>query len=173
MTRRAFVRRDCSSQTELKWCSKLPGKLRCMKFGLLNRKRLVGSHESKRFIIPICHSRVTFYCKGILDLVILSVYRGNERMENTLWDTVDSVCWLLFSLFPNYSLTLTAFSNQLFMPFPLSWLDCPKVLFGCLNKLSPGNCSCLRMLQREDVESSTQHPSLLSCSYINCLICNE
>lgn len=173
MTRRAFVRRDCGSQTELKWCSKLPGKLRCMKFGLLNRKCLVGSHESKRLIIPICHSRVTFYGKGILDLVILSVYRGNERMENTLWDTVDSVCWLLFSLFPNYSLTLTAFSNQLFMPFSLSWLDCPKVLFGCLNKLSPGNCSCLRMLQREDVESSTQHPSLLSCSYINCLICNE
>lgn len=62
-----------------------------MKFGLLNRKCLVGSHESKRLIIPICHSRVTFYCKGILDLVILSVYRGNERMENTLWDTGFSV----------------------------------------------------------------------------------
>lgn len=117
MTRRAFVRRDCSSQTELKWCSKLPGKLRCMKFGLLNRKCLVGSHESKRFIIPICHSRVTFYCKGILDLVISSVYRGNERMENTLWDTVDSVCWLLFSLFPNCSLTLDCILKSIIHAF--------------------------------------------------------
>lgn len=117
MTRRAFVRRDCSSQTELKWCSKLPGKLRCMKFGLLNRKCLVCSHESKRFIIPICHSRVTFYCKGILDLVISSVYRGNERMENTLWDTVDSVCWLLFSLFPNCSLTLDCILKSIIHAF--------------------------------------------------------
>lgn len=124
---------------------------------------------SKWLAIPFSHANVALCGEEVLELLVSSLAEASQYAKakegwRSLSRAILIQCVFFVQLINISKLqsdsrrTLKSIIHAFFS----SWLDYSKALFKCLDKLSLGNCSCFRMLQRKCRISRRASISLLS-----------